>query len=176
MKVLRRNLLAAAALSGALVFSIVGSAATPAPAADDPAVLSADKDFEQATAKSDTAALGKLLDADFVWIDAKGRIETRAQVLASVPKAGMSDTKDAETQRHDYGQIETMQANRGKMHVMRIWVKRPAGWRALVYQEVESLGAPPKSAKILARAWATHPRMKPSEPSLPPTRDWKPRL
>jgi hypothetical protein len=72
-------------------------------------------------------------------------LESRAQVLQSVPKLAMSDAKDAETQRHDYGQVEAVQANSGKMHVMRIWVKRPAGWRALVYQEVESLGAPPKT-------------------------------
>jgi hypothetical protein len=29
------------------------------------------------------------------------------------------------------------------MHVLRVWVKRPAGWRALVYQEVKLLDAPP---------------------------------
>ena len=145
MKALRRNLLAAAALSAAMIFSILGWGARPSAAADDPAVSAADRDFVQAAAKSDTAALGKLLDADFVWIDAKGNVESRAQVLQSVPKPGTNDAKDAEMQRHAYGQVEAVQANSGKIHVLRIWVKRPAGWRTLVYQEVESLGAPPKT-------------------------------
>ncbi len=29
------------------------------------------------------------------------------------------------------------------MHALRVWVKRTAGWRMLVYQEVQSLDAPP---------------------------------
>ena len=31
----------------------------------------------------------------------------------------------------------------GLAHVLRVWVKRPAGWKAMVYQEVRSLAAPP---------------------------------
>jgi hypothetical protein len=141
MKILRRNVLAMAALSAAMFFAGVRLAG----AADDPAMLAADQNFVQATAKSDAAALGKLLDSDFVWIDASGRVEKRAQVLGSVPKSGLSDASGADVQRHDYGQVETVEANSGKMHVLRVWVKRPAGWRALVYQEVQSLDAPPKT-------------------------------
>jgi Domain of unknown function (DUF4440) len=140
MKILRRNLLAVAALSAATLLT----AARPAAAADDPAVLAADQTFVQAAAKSDAAALGKVLDPDFVWIDANGKVEKRAQVLGSVPKSGLSEAGGAGV-RHDYGQVETVEANSGKMHVLRVWVKRPAGWRALVYQEVQSLDAPPKT-------------------------------
>ena len=32
------------------------------------------------------------------------------------------------------------------MHVLRVWVKRPDGWKAIVYQEVKSLDAPPSFA------------------------------
>jgi len=139
MKTLHRNVLAVAALSAAMLLA----AAKPA-AADDPAVLAADQTFVLAAAKSDAPALGKLLDSDFVWIDASGRLEKRAQVLGSVPKSGLSEAGGADV-RHDYGQVETVEANSGKMHVLRVWVKRPAGWRALVYQEVQSLDAPPKT-------------------------------
>ena len=139
MKTLHRNVLAVAALSAAMLLA----AAKPA-AADDPAVLAADQTFVLAAAKSDAPALGKLLDSDFVWIDASGRLEKRAQVLGSVPKSGVSEAGGADV-RHDYGQVETVEANSGKMHVLRVWVKRPAGWRALVYQEVQSLDAPPKT-------------------------------
>jgi hypothetical protein len=141
MRLRRTNMLAAAALSAAMLFS----GARPAAAADDSAVLAADRDFMQATFKSDAAALGKLLDADFVWIDASGKKANRAQVLGSVPKRALSDASGADVRRHDYGQVEVVQTDNGKLHVMRIWVKRPTGWRALVYQEVQSLDAPPKT-------------------------------
>lgn len=135
MKTLRRNFLVAVTLSAAMLFS----AARPVAAADDPAVLAADRDFVQAAAKSDGAALGKLLDADFVWIDANGKNEKRTQVLASAPKSAIQDASGADVRRHDYGQVEVVQTDTGKLHVLRVWVKRPAGWRALVYQEVRSL-------------------------------------
>lgn len=140
MRLLRTNLLVNAALSAAMLFSM----SRPAAAADDAAVLAADRDFMQAAAKSDAAALGKLLDADFVWIDANGKTANRAQVLGGVPKRAPSDAGGAEARRHDYGQVEVVEADSGKVHVLRVWVKRPAGWRALVYQEVQSLDAPPK--------------------------------
>jgi hypothetical protein len=141
MKILRRNVLAVAALCTAMLLA----GARPAAAVDDPAVLAADQNFVQAAAKSDAAALGKLLDSDFVWIDASGKVEKRAQVLGVAPKSGLSEAGGADVRRHDYGQVETVEANSGKMHVLRVWVKRPAGWRALVYQEVQSLDAPPKT-------------------------------
>ena len=36
-------------------------------------------------------------------------------------------------------QRRVVEANTGKLHTLRVWVKRPAGWRLLVYQEVKSL-------------------------------------
>jgi hypothetical protein len=149
MKTLRGNVLAVAALSAGLIFSVVGSATLQAGTADavgpNPAVLAADRDFTQSAAKSDTAALGKLLDTDFVWIDASGKKVNRAQVLGSVPKLIIN--RQAPENRHDfdYAQVAVVQTDNGRMHVLRIWVKRSAGWRALVYQEVQSLDAPPKT-------------------------------
>jgi hypothetical protein len=87
MRLLRRNMLAAAALSAAMLCS----GGRPAAAAADPAVLAADRDFAQAAAKPDAAALGKLLDADFQWIDVNGKTANRAQVLGGVPKPAISD-------------------------------------------------------------------------------------
>jgi uncharacterized protein DUF4440 len=137
-----RSLLVAAALAAAMLCP----GARPAAAADDPAVVKADQDFVAAATKSDSAALGKLLDADFVWIDAKGKTANRAQLLASTRHPAINDPGPGlpEVKRHDYGQVEVIQADSGKMHVLRVWVKRPAGWRALVYQEVRSADVLPK--------------------------------
>ncbi len=146
MRILNADVLAAAALGAVMLFAC----GRPAAAADDPAALAADRDFTQAVTKSDAAALRKLLDADFQWIQANGRIENRAQVLARMAElivdAGYPPAYPGKTdiRQHDYGQVEVAQTDNGKLHVMRVWVKRPAGWRALVYQAVQSLDAPPK--------------------------------
>ena len=42
-------------------------------AAQDPAMLQADRAFVQASAKADKTALEKLLDADFIWTDFEGK-------------------------------------------------------------------------------------------------------
>ena len=157
MEALRRNVLAAAAL----VFAAIVACGT-ATAADDPAVLAADRDFMQAAAKFDTSALGKLLDDDFQWIQSNGKTESRTLLLArlqglvisepgpgvdrpDVPIGAGADAGKHVVRHYGYGQVEVVQADSGRLHVMRIWVKRPAGWRALVFQEVQSLDAPPKT-------------------------------
>ena len=142
MRYLNTNVRAAAALLCALIFSLAG-AAPRAAAADDPAVLAADWDFAQAAAKSDSAALGKLLDNDFVWIDMNGKVSDLTRVLGSVPKISAAAGGAPKVRWHNYGQVEVTQTDSGRMHVLRVWVKRPKGWRALVYQEVQSAAAPP---------------------------------
>jgi len=103
----------------------------------------------QAAAKSDAAALGKLLDTDCGWIDASGKKANRAQVRGSVPQLNIN--RQAPENRHDYGQVGVVRTDSARLHVMRVWVKRPAGWRALVYQEVQSLDAPPKMTPSASR-------------------------
>src|SRR6266699_1106339 len=125
MKVLRKKVLAAAALSAAMILFMLGPGARPAAAADDPAVLAADRDFVQAAAKSDAAALGKLLDTDFVWIDASGKKANRAQVLGSVPKLIINRQAPENRHDYDYGQVDVVRTDSARLHVMRVWVKRP---------------------------------------------------
>jgi hypothetical protein len=136
-------------LRSALVMAIVwgGPAARRSPASDDgPALLQTDHALEQAFEQADKIAAGQLLDAAFTWTDSAGKISTRAQVLqgfasGSAPKLAMAGPS-VPVRQYTYGQVAVVQANDGKLHVLRIWVKRPAGWRALVYQEVQSLDAP----------------------------------
>jgi hypothetical protein len=120
----------------------------PAAAADDAqALLQADQALVQAFDKADKAAAGKLLDAAFTWTDATGKISTRALVLqnlgsAAGPKPAIR-SDGAQSKEYTYDAVGVVQVNDGKMHVLRVWVKRPVGWQALVYQEVKSLEAPP---------------------------------
>lgn len=110
-------------------------------AGEDEAVLQADRAFVQAIAKSDKASLGKLLDVDFTWTDSEGKTRTRTEVLQNLPTP--TSGYDAETKERTYGEVGTIQAKRGKAYVLRVWVRRSAGWRALVYHEVVQTVAPP---------------------------------
>lgn len=117
-------------------------------AAQDPAMLQADRAFVEAVAKADKPALEKLLDADFTWTDFEGKTLTRAQVLQNPPKPAIpNDAKvnDVQMKQYTYGELGDVQANLGRTHALRVWAKRPAGWKAIVYQEVMSLDAPPSS-------------------------------
>ena len=107
----------------------------------DAAMLQADAAFAQAAVKGDKSALDKLLDADFTWTTAAGKLETRAEVLRDVPKPAIA--QGGESKAYTYGDLGNVQVNLGRAHVLRVWAKRPAGWKAMVYQEVLSLEAPP---------------------------------
>jgi hypothetical protein len=103
---------------------------------EDQEVLQTDHDFVQAAAKADKAAVAKLLDADFTWTDADGRSRARTQVLGSIPSPALGNEAGAEVSQRTYGQVSAVMSGRDKIHVLRIWVKRSAGWRLLVYHEV----------------------------------------
>jgi hypothetical protein len=102
-------------------------------AADDQAVLQADHNLLQAIGKADQAAAGKLLDAELIWTDSQGKSETKADVLQSFPAIGNADV---EAKARIYGHAGVVYADRGRLQVLRVWAKRPAGWRLLLYQEV----------------------------------------
>jgi len=109
-------------------------------------MLQADRAFVEAAERSDKPALEKLLDADFTWTDSDGKTQTKAQVLRDLPKPAITNENDAQFKRYVYGEIGDVQANLGRTHALRVWVKRAAGWKAIVYQEVLSLDAPPSFA------------------------------
>jgi uncharacterized protein DUF4440 len=112
---------------------IVLSFAFPAGAQQDSSPLLADRSFVHAFKNKDKAGAAQLLDADFIWINATGHRLTRAEVLEKLPAVANTDV---EAPPRTYGETAVVRANRGKMNVLRVWVKRAAGWRALLYQEV----------------------------------------
>jgi hypothetical protein len=122
-----------ATLVGALSFISLSSVAF---AADDQSILQADREFVQATAKGDAAAVGKVLDADFTWTDADGKTRSRMEVLGSLPTPALGDESSAQVKQQFHSQVGAVMSGRDKTHVLRIWVRRPAGWRLLVYHEV----------------------------------------
>jgi len=121
-------------------------AAMPADAPDNnPDILAADHALVAALAKADKAAVGKMLDSEFVWTNSAGDTIERASVLQSLPKPPLGDESSSQSSERTYGQVGAVQVASGKIHILRIWGKRPAGWRLLDYHEVtqRSGAAPP---------------------------------
>jgi hypothetical protein len=96
------------------------------------AVVEADHDFVQALGKSDKAVAGKLLDADFTWTNTQGKTVNRSAALTDLTALATANPSDAEVKETTFGEVGEITAVSGKTHVLRVWVKRPAGWRLLV--------------------------------------------
>jgi hypothetical protein len=125
-----------------LLFLAAGQARA---AETDQAVLWADHQFVQAASIQNGSLLAKLFDDNFMWTDADGKTLTSAEVLHSVPKPILGDENGIDVTERTYGVVGAVTANQGKVHVLRMWVQRPAGWRLLVYHEVKQLDEPPKT-------------------------------
>jgi hypothetical protein len=101
-------------------------------AADDAGqeALQADHALAAALEKSDKNAVGKFLDAGFVWTDGDGKSMKKAEVLDGLPGFAADNKGDEkEVQNHFYGDVETVLGEHHGARFLRVWVKRPAGWR-----------------------------------------------
>jgi len=126
-----------------LLFSVSSSILA---AQSDPAVLQADKKFVQAASLQNGSLLTGLLDEDFTWTDADGKTLTATDVLHNPPKPTLGDETGIDITERTYGKVGAVSASRGKVHVLRMWVQRPGGWKLLVYHEVKQLEQPSASA------------------------------
>lgn len=144
MRAKARYFVAVVVFSVALCLSLTCRQAAAAEA--DPAVLQADRKFVQAASLENASLLARMLDDDFTWTDADGKTMTYAEVLHSVPKPILGDESGIDIAERTYGQVGAVSTGRGKVHVLRLWVQRPAGWRLLVYHEVKQLEQPSASA------------------------------
>jgi len=148
MKRLRLLPIAAVCLAFLTVIEINSADA----ADDEQALLQVDRaTFQQGHFSSTTQ--GNLLDPNFTWTDTSGITRTKSQFMQDFKsrkesRSGTDQAKGASTNAsssvtaHVYGQLGIVQENSGNTYILRVWVKRPAGWQALVYQAV-SIGAPP---------------------------------
>jgi hypothetical protein len=139
------------------IFIHVMSLGRVAAQSSDPAVLAADRAFVQALSRSDRTALAALLDTNFTWTDLTGKSQTAAEVGRAIPKPSIADEERAQTEDYAYGSVGTVQVHSGRLHTLRVWVKRSAGWRALVYQEVQLRDSPPLTAALPAGGECVNP-------------------
>jgi hypothetical protein len=129
-KFLIRALIVGIACGGALSAGPMGRVAT----AEDgeQAALQADRSLLSTLEKADKSATSKLLDQEFVWTDSDGKSLTKTEVLSDLPTYATDNVGDEKVQTHFYGQVETVLGMHHNARFLRIWVKRPAGWREFV--------------------------------------------
>ena len=101
-------------------------------------VLQADKSLLEALGKSDKTAVGKLLDANFAWTDTDGKTHTQAEVLGNLKAYAEDNLGDAEVKTHFYGEVETVAGEHHGARFLRVWVKRPAGWREFLELDTQT--------------------------------------
>lgn len=110
----------------------------------DEGFIQADHVLVSALAHGDAGAAAELLDDDFIWVDSHGRIRNKNQLALQLPEAPLGDERLLSPAIHNYGDVAAITADRDKIFVLRIWVKRNGAWRALVVHEVsQKLPVPP---------------------------------
>jgi hypothetical protein len=128
---------------------------TAALAADDgAAAFAADRALLAALARSDAAATAALLDADFAWTDIDGRTRAKTEALRELAALAAMQAGDTDVRTHFYGELATVRGIHNKARFVRMWVKRPAGWRAFVFLDTPIPDQPPAQASIEAAAGA----------------------
>ncbi len=136
----------------------------------DDEFLTAERALVATLAQGDANAAVAWLDDDFTWVDSHGRILSRPQLARAPRQPPFGDEAGIAPTIHRYGEVATVAVNRDKTFVLRIWVKRAAGWRLLSYHEVsQDLPAAPHGAG--RKDWDNPCRTIPYEPRNADERD-----
>jgi len=128
----------------------------------NPDVLRLDRDFVQAIEKGEGAALERVADADFSWINAQGISQAREDVLKAFasgkgPKPVVGAASDVQPVQTAYGsQLSVVARHKDKSHSLHVWVRRPAGWRLLSIAEVIEYASVPYGGTTI-NATCTNP-------------------
>jgi hypothetical protein len=133
---MNRAILAFLLVTSATTLAGLGVLAPSSPVlvvADTASAIPEDHAFLEALAKRDRATETRLLHGDFSWIDSRGKRLTRSEFLESLPAPANADVV---SEQRVYGDSAVIRADRGKVHVLRVWLKGATGWLLFLYQEV----------------------------------------
>jgi hypothetical protein len=127
-------------LAAGLVFAAISIATpkTPLRAADDaPTFRQADKSLNEALASGDRKMVATLLDDRFQWVEANGRIHTKAQVLDDLSQFSADNEGALDVRTVEFlGQVERVLGIHHNQRFAHLWVRNPAGWQAFVYLNI----------------------------------------
>ncbi len=108
-----------------------------AAAGDSTAFRQADKALSEALSKGDAKQVGDLLDDRFQWVEANGKIHTKAQVLDDLAQFAADNEGALDVRTVDFlGQVERVLGMHHNQRFAHLWVKNPAGWQAFVFLNI----------------------------------------
>jgi len=92
---------------------------------------------------------GKILDPNFTWTDSSGNTRTKPEIMEAMQSgkglpmeagnpSGIGKIIVSAISAHADGQVGLVQTTRGNLYILRVWVKRGAGWQLLIYQAVST--------------------------------------
>ncbi len=132
-------------------FVTIFSTRIPAIAADtEKAALNADHGLSRALGNKDKDAISGLLDSKFTFTDTDGKIHSKSEVLADPSGLASTNGDESDVQTHFYGSVATVLGSHHGARFLRIWVKRPSGWKAFVALDTVVTPAPQASVEIAA--------------------------
>src|SRR5579863_9968097 len=128
------------ALAASLLFGAgwVGLSSRRLAAAEDTSAFrQADKSLAEALATGDAKAVAALLDDRFQWVEANGRIHTKAQVFEDLAQFAADNDGALDVRTVDFlGQVERQLGIHHNQRFAHLWVKNAAGWQAFVYLNI----------------------------------------
>lgn len=135
MKAILSRVLITGLLLGAGFFAL--STATTATAADANPFRVADLRLAGALAKGDKNIVASLLDDRFVWVEANGKLHTKAQVLDDLAQFAADNEGALDVRTVDFlGQVERELGMHHNQRFAHLWVKNAAGWQAFVFLNI----------------------------------------
>ncbi len=83
------------------------------------------------------SAVAALLDERFQWVEANGRIHTKAQVLDELAQFAADNEGALDVRTVDFlGRVERVLGLHHNQRFAHLWVKNAAGWQAFVYLNI----------------------------------------
>jgi hypothetical protein len=135
---MKRFFTLALAASLLLCAGLLARSSSPLAAADDsPTFRQADHSLAEALANGDKKAVNTLLDERFQWVEANGRIHTKAQVLDDLGQFAADNEGALDARTVEFlGQVERVLGIHHNQRFAHLWVKNPTGWQAFVYLNI----------------------------------------
>jgi hypothetical protein len=117
------------------MLSLVGK---PVVAADDASSFRrADRSLADALAKGDAKVVATLLDDRFQWVEASGKIHSKAQILDELPQFAADNEGALDVRTVEFlGQVERVLGLHHNQRFAHLWVKNSTGWQAFVFLNI----------------------------------------
>ena len=131
-----KRFLARAIAPSLALSAVLFAVATGLPAAADDAATfrQADRNLADALTKGDAKAVSALLDERFQWVEANGKMHTKAQVLEDLAQFAADNDGPLDVRTVDFlGQVERQLGMHHNQRFAHLWVKNAAGWQAFVF-------------------------------------------